>query len=267
MFEIKNYIVPDSLDEAYEILHSSKNNIVLGGTTFLNFSSKNYQTAIDLSKLSLNTIEENDNEFIIGAYVTYGDIERSNSLKDFADNILQKSIKYIVGTQFKNSVTVGASVYSKYGFSDFLTALLVLDAEVNLYKMGRIKLDEFLKKETKKDILTHIYIKKEVLKAEFNALRSTKTNLSLINIAISNSDGNYKVAFGARPQRATLASKTSQLLTNNKIDENMINEICENLTKDVYFASNSRASKEFREKLAKNLFKRTICNLEDIDEY
>ncbi len=35
-----------------------------------------------------------------------------------------------------------AVLYGRYGFSDVLTALLVLDTEVELYKAGRISLTE-----------------------------------------------------------------------------------------------------------------------------
>lgn len=268
VFELKSYVVPNTIDEAYETFLSSKANIILGGTTFLKFSSKKYQTAIDLSNLKLNSIKDNNDEITIGAYVTFGDIERSELLNEFAGAILVKSIKYIVGTQFRNSVTVGASVYSRYGFSDFLTALLVLNTEVSLHKAGRMPLETFLEEGSPKDILTHIHIKKNDLKTEFIQLRSTKTNFSLLNVAISKLDGEYKVAFGARPRRATIAKNTSEILSKAEvINKDVIDEVCKNIATDVEFGSNARASKAFREKLASNILKRAICNLEGIDEY
>lgn len=267
LFNINSYVVPETLDEAYEILSKSRTNIILGGTTFLKLSSRKYNIAIDLSKLNLNNIVETDEEYILGAYVSYGDIERYESLSTFANGILNKSIRHIVGNQFRNIVTVGASVYSRYGFSDFLTALLALNTDVELYKMGRVSLERFLLEGSKKDILVRIYIKKENLKTEFLQLRSSKGNFSLLNLGFSKLQNKYKVVFGARPQRSIIAYKTSEFLSENIIDKEAIDLATSKMLEEVYFGSNSLASSEFRKKLASNLLKRGLCNLEGIDEY
>ncbi|HBH0945500.1 TPA: FAD-binding protein, partial [Clostridioides difficile] len=52
MITIKEYVVPKSLDEAYELLISRKNNIILGGCGFLKLGSKNIGSAIDLKDLA-----------------------------------------------------------------------------------------------------------------------------------------------------------------------------------------------------------------------
>ncbi|HBH0619843.1 TPA: FAD-binding protein, partial [Clostridioides difficile] len=48
MVTIKEYSVPQSLEEAYKILISKKNNVILGGCGFIKLSNKNIGTAIDL---------------------------------------------------------------------------------------------------------------------------------------------------------------------------------------------------------------------------
>ena len=62
MFTIKKYVVVDSLEEAYKLNKSKKAN-VLGGLLWMKMGKKTIQTAIDLSNLNLDKIEENDECF------------------------------------------------------------------------------------------------------------------------------------------------------------------------------------------------------------
>ena len=59
MFTIRNYVVAESLEQAYE-LNQKKNNVVLGGIGWLKMGGRNIQTAIDLSTLGLDKIEEDE---------------------------------------------------------------------------------------------------------------------------------------------------------------------------------------------------------------
>lgn len=70
MLRIMNYASPESLDEAYALLTKNKKNMILGGMIWLKMEDIQIPTAIDLSKLGLDQIEEDDTEFKIGAMVT-----------------------------------------------------------------------------------------------------------------------------------------------------------------------------------------------------
>ena len=144
MFTLMELVQPQSLEEAYEILMKRKNNIVIGGSAFLRMGEKRIGTGIDLSNLNLNLIEETSDYIKIGAMTTLRDLEVSPILNKYFNGVIGNCVKDIIGVQFRNVVTVGASVFSKYGFSDLIVALLSLDTEVELYKGGRVKLEEFL---------------------------------------------------------------------------------------------------------------------------
>ena len=51
-------------------------------------------------------------------------------------------------------------MFSRFGFSDFLTPLMVTDATVKLYKGGLVPLAEFMEMPFKKDILEKIIMEK-----------------------------------------------------------------------------------------------------------
>ena len=61
MLTIQNYVKAASLEEAYE-LNQKKSSRIIGGMLWLKMSHMRVQTAIDLSGLGLDFIEEDENE-------------------------------------------------------------------------------------------------------------------------------------------------------------------------------------------------------------
>ena len=74
MMTIREYKRAESLEEAWQ-LNQKRPNRVLGGMIWLKMENINVGTAIDLSGLGLDTIEETDEGFSIGAMVTLRQIE------------------------------------------------------------------------------------------------------------------------------------------------------------------------------------------------
>ena len=66
---IREYKRVESLEEAWE-LNQKKANRVIGGMIWLKMSRGNVGTAIDISGLGLDQIEETEDAFEIGAMVT-----------------------------------------------------------------------------------------------------------------------------------------------------------------------------------------------------
>ena len=63
VLKIKNYVRVQSLEEAYDLCQK-KNNVVLGGMLWLKMQRRSIGTAIDLSDLGLDKIEE-DGDFTV----------------------------------------------------------------------------------------------------------------------------------------------------------------------------------------------------------
>lgn len=258
MFTIKNYAVVETLEEAYE-LNQKKNNVVLGGIAWLKMGERNIQTAIDLSKLGLDTIEEDENSFKIGCMCTLRQLETNESLNSYFDGIIKKSLVHIVGVQFRNCATIGGSLYSRFGFSDILTSLLALDTYVELYKGGIIPLSAYKDMPYDNDILVRIIINKDNRKATYLTQRNSATDIPTLAVAISNLNGKWNLVIGARPQKATLVEYTnnlSEVPTKEEV-EALINHVMEN----VKFSSNIRASKEYRILVTKAFIKRGISEI------
>lgn len=252
MISIREYIAPESIEEAYEILMSKRNNLILGGCGFIKMGSKSIGTAIDLCNLSLNYIEENEDEILIGADTSLRELEINSIITNYCGGAISQGVSNIVGVQFRNMARVGASVFSRYGFSDLLPPLLVLGAKVRLYNSGVMDLEDFLEKKYEKDILVEIILPKKEGVAVFDCLRKSSGDFPIINGAMfKGKDGEFKIAIGARPRRAKLAEKTAKAL-----EEGNIEKAQDIIVEELSFGSNIRGSKEYREDMCKALVAR-----------
>lgn len=258
MFTVLDIVQPQSIQEAYDMLMKRKSNTVIGGSTYLRMGCKKIGTAIELSKLNLNYIKEDEDYIEIGAMTTFRDIEISPILNRYFNGVLTKCVRDIIGVQFRNVVTVGASVFSKYGFSDLLTALLSLDTEVELYNNGRITLEEFLESHYEKDILTKIYIKKNSRKSVYTSMRNSASDYAIVNVAVSKNDNSWNIVVGARPRRASVAINASKYISSEELSDEIVEKTAKIACEELSFGSNMRASGNYRKIISKVLIKRAI---------
>lgn len=250
MFLINNLLKPNSVEEAYKLLKDNKKARILGGGAFLRLSNDlSVNKAIDLYDLNLDYIKENETEFIIGAMTTIRDLETNIGLNKYFDNLFSDSLKNIVGVQLRNIATIGGTIYPKYGFSDLITALLVLDTRLIFEGRDDITLEDYLLEEKSSDcILKSIIIKKQKIKSSFQMLRNSTSDFAILNVAVSKIDNMYKIAVGAKPSKATLI-RTSSI---SDIDD---------LASRFIFGSNRIASSEYRRDMVKVLIKRALMEV------
>ena len=259
MLTIKEYISVESLEEAYK-LNQNINNVILGGTGWLKLQNRNIAKAIDLSKLNLDKIVEDDEKYIIGCMTTLRDIETNKSLNDFTKGAIKESLRHIVGIQFRNSVTIGGSIYSRFGFSDILTSLLTLDSYVEMYKGGIIPLKDFVNMKYDKDILVNIIIKKSKRLVGYSSFRNQSTDFPVITCGVTiEENGKVFASIGARPYKAKIVEDRENILK-EKTNEN-IEKFAKYVSESLKFDSNMRASSEYRKHITEVLVKRTLKNL------
>ena len=249
MLKIKEYRKVKDLEEAYE-LNQKKSACVLGGMVWLKMGNRMVSTAIDLSGLGLDTIEETEEEFRIGAMTSLRALETHQGLAAYTNGAMKESLRHIVGVQFRNCATVGGSIFGRFGFSDILTCLLALDTYVELYHAGVIALSEFVEMPRDNDILVRIIIKKDGRKIAYRSHREAATDFPVIACAVANKDDQWYVSVGARSGKAKLQVRQAQI------------ENAETFTKEVIagytFSSNMRGSEVYRRHLAEVYTKRAV---------
>lgn len=250
MLRCNDYVFAKSLEEAYE-LNQKKNNVIVGGNGWLKLRKRQWSAAIDLSGLGLDKIEESDEEFRIGAMVSLSDIEHHKTLNDYTDGAVKESLRHIVGTQFRNTVTVGGSIYGRFGFSDVLSMFIVMDSYVQLYKGGIISMHDFAKMPYDSDILVSIIVKKKPLRIAYSSFRNQSTDFPVLTCAVAIGDDKITTAIGARPSKADIRVDDIDVLKD-------IEKYAYKTAKSFDYESNMRASAEYREHIAEVLIKRTL---------
>lgn len=258
MFTIQKLAQPQSVDEAYQLLTAHRNNAILGGCAFLRLGAQRIGTAIDLSHCQLSYINETADEIIIGASATLRDLETSPVLQTVGNGIVSAAVSNIIGVQLRNVATVGASVFSKYGFSDLIPSLLALDTDVQLYMGGRLPLAAFLRNRNQKDILTQVIIKKNARQAAYHQFRKSHSDFPLLNAAVSKLDNSWRIVIGARPGRARFARRAAEFLSAGELNEDRIITTSQIVADELPFETNTRASASYRRILCQALVQRGI---------
>ena len=249
MITIQKYVRAQSLEEAWQ-LNQDKRSRILGGMLWLRLGRNTVGTAIDLCDLGLNTIEETDDAFSIGAMATLRDIEVHERLNAYCGNAIAHAVKDIVGVQFRNMATVGGSIWGRFGFSDVLTVFLALDSYVELYKGGIIPLEQFIQMKKDNDILVRLIVKKTPCKVVYSSVRNQRTDFPVLACAVARMNGECRASVGARPARA--------ILIRNHVPDGFAAFVAENATTD----GNLRGSGEYRTHLIRVLVERSVQELE-----
>ena len=278
MFYYNQYVRAQSLDEAYE-LYQKKPNFVLGGMLWLKMKNKTLGTAIDLCDLGLDQIDEDENEFRIGAYVTLRQIETHEALNAYTHGAIAESVRHIVGVQFRNVATVGGSIWGRFGFSDVMTIFRALGAKVQLHKAGIMDLDEFAAlPRTTRDVLVSVIVPKNAKGVVYLSQRNQSTDFPVLTCAVANRSGRYVAVIGASPYMAEpvwdeegildcLAdAKTdgNAALTDNSETNAKIDKFAGYVAEHIRFGSNIRAGAEYREMICRVLTRRAVTQSLDI---
>lgn len=253
MITIQKYVRAQSLEEAWQLNQRGRNRVV-GGMLWLRLGRGGVGTAIDLSGLGLDKIEETETEFSIGAMATLRQLEQHEGLNAYTGGAVKNALKDIVGVQFRNMATIGGSIWGRFGFSDVLTVFLAMDCCVELYKGGIVPLEQFANMKKDSDILVRLIVKKTPGKVVYTAMRNQRTDFPVLTCALSNIGRETKAVIGARPAKAMVIRDENGLMPDGKA---FAAYVAQNAPTD----SNIRGSAAYRTHLVRVLVERAAKEL------
>lgn len=256
MKQIQSYVRAQSLEQAYQ-LNQNRRSRILGGMLWLKQGQDPIGTAIDLCELGLDTIEEDEQQFSIGAMVTLRRLEQHAGLEKCFHGAVRQAVQDIVGVQFRNMATIGGSLWGRFGFSDVLTVLLALDASVELYHAGIVSLEQFAAMPYDRDLLVRVLLKKAPVQAAYQAVRIQRTDFPVLNCAVARQPEGWRAVIGARPGKAVIVRDVQGLLAQG-VTEAGAAAFADAVAQTVPTGSNSRGSAEYRTHLARVLTARAV---------
>lgn len=253
MYSIQEYHLAQSLEEAAQLLAKSRRNRIIGGGMWMRLGNLRIGTAIDLSRLGLDTVREENDVLVMGAMVSLRQLETDPLVQKACGGVLSRCVRDIVGTQFRSTATVGGSVFGRYGFSDLDCTLLALDARVVLYRGGEVPLESFMKQVPARDIITEVRIPIRGKKAVFQSLRQTRTDFPVLNLCLCRgADGKYALAIGARPGRALRCREAEACIERGELEN------VKRAVRNLPYGSNMRGSAAYRRAMADVLVRRAL---------
>lgn len=262
MYRVKDYVIPKSVEECGQLLQSNRRSRLIAGNLFLRMTSVNIPLAIDLSGCGLDYIHaEPDGTLRLGAMCSLRMLETSPLVQRYCGGILSRSVGEIIGVQFRTLATVGASVFSKYGFSDVITPLLACNARVRLFSQGELSLEEFLKQPRTRDLLLEVILPPGSAAGAFANFRNSKGDFSILNVASVRTESGYRIAVGARPMCAALAYGAMDRLA---ADPAAVSSAARTAAEELHFGSNLRASEQYRRTLCEVLCERTLSKISEV---
>ena len=254
MITIREYKKVQSLEEAYE-LNQKKSNRIIGGMIWLKMETLNVGTAIDLSDLGLDAVEETETEFRIGAMTTLRTLETHEG-RAYTNGAMRESVRHIVGVQLRNLATLGGSLYSRFGFSDVLTMFLALDASVELYKGGIVPLSEYAERKKDRDVLVRVIVpKKAGARFDYRSLLASQS-VEITGISHVREGEGCRFVIGSRPARAMIFAP----------EAGSAEQMAEQVQREAVLGSNMRGSAAYRRKLVGTLVRRAAEALENTAE-
>ena len=249
-----NYYKAKSLEDAYSKLQENPKNAIIAGGLWMKKTGLSYETLIDLSELGLDKISEKNGYIHVGAMVSLRDFENSLLIQNLNSGATAYGVREVLGPAFRNSATIGGSVFGRYPFSDVVTSLLPLDVKLVFYPKQEMSLEEYLNFRGKMNaILQEIVIKKEEGKGYFKKVKTTALDFPMINFAIVKRNGKNYIAIGSRPLTAALAVKAMALA-----DQGRFADAAEVASEELQYLDSNNISKEYRQDLVRVYVRRGL---------
>jgi len=276
-----SYLQPMTLAELLQVKTAHVDAIMIAGGTDLMLENTqrfhDFGTLIDVSHVAeLKQIQHNGSTLILGASVTYSELENfSKTRYPHIYNLLSR----IASRQIRNRGTIGGNVANASPIADMPPLLLAFDADMQLVKTDGSKrvvnINDFYQsyKTTllgKDELIESFSIdltKLDAFHRFYKVSKRMEDDISSVMLAVRfelNDDkiSGVRFAFGgmaATPIRAVTAEQS--LVGKNINDEQALTQAIENLRSELIPLSDMRASSRYRLDMACNLIKKTWLEL------
>ncbi len=195
MLKIGAYFSPATLDEAVTLLAQEGRTVIAGGTDLL--VNPRYMVGVrevvDIRKLGLDYIREENGWLYIGAGATMRTVARHPTIQRLANGILARGAAVCGSPNIRNMATLAGNVASALPSADTLPALLALDAQavlLGIYGERVVPFDSFFvgpgKSVRERELIRELRIPLanfNFIQGGFYKIGRTAEDISIVNAA------------------------------------------------------------------------------------
>jgi len=275
------YFAPKSIDElAQYLIEKPSATLVAGGTDLALSVTQNLVVIDDLVYLGdvaeLHTIENNEQQFIIGSAVPYSEF---TPMLHEEYHELGEMIERIGSKQVRNNGTLGGNIGNASPIGDMPPALIALGAEMTLRRgesERKILVEDYFLgyKQTVlagSEFIRNIYIPKAKPNQTVKLYKISKRiddDISAVLAAFfieieQNIVTNLRFAFGGMAAIPMRAKHCEAVLINKPFNQENIKAAQQALTQDFQPMTDVRASDKYRMKVAQNLIQKCYLELQN----
>lgn len=284
MMECREYDKAETLQEALEMLKNAQGGVKLlaGGTDLLVNAREGHpyreMTLIDIYGIpELCRIEEQDKWISIGAGVTHAAIEQSPLICKMA-GVLADACRTVGSPQIRNHATIGGNIANASPAADSLAALSVLEAEVEINRLGeirRVPLGDVIEKPYRttfsdRDLITRIFIRKAPAGTQFHFYKLGRRKalaISRMTIAtLLRRDANgfvtqFHMTMGATFPKPMLFPDVEAMLLGKRPSGADIAAVAEALSAKIPLIAGIRPSTAYKQPVCKSMVQRILTEL------
>ena len=266
MLKITAYHSPTTLDDAATLLSEEGRTVIAGGTDLL--VNPRYMVGVgevvDIRKLGLDYISEENGWLHIGAGVTMRSVAKHATVQALADGILARGAAVCGSPNIRNMATLAGNVASALPSADTPPALLALDAQVVLVgKQGErvVPLDKFFvgpaRSVRERELIRELRIplRSNDMRGGFYKIGRTAEDISMVNAATTLviRDGvitTARLVMGAVAPTPLRILPAEEALLGQPPGEETFQRIAAIVREEVRPISDQRASADYRRRMS-----------------
>jgi len=274
--QLKQYLRPTTLKEALTLLQEGGKGarVIGGGIELVLFSPPAVTTLIDLSKLSLSYIKENEAGLAIGATTMLTKIIEHPAVAQYLDGVIVGMLHQVASPLLRNLATIGGSLASANPWSDVIPLFLALDAKVTLFdgKYHSIPLSDLYptRSHLSGSILTEVLLPVPAsgTAASFHQFSRTGFDVALLNCAclVKVDAGRctvVRIVAGGTPRLGAALPTAEKALMGMELTDETIEQVAHVARESADTRDDLRASAQYRKQLTYVCVKRCLQEIRD----
>jgi CO/xanthine dehydrogenase FAD-binding subunit len=268
MLKIEAYYCPATLDEAVTLLAEEGRTVIAGGTDLL--VNPRYMVGVrevvDIRKLGLDYIREENGWLYIGARATMRTVARHPTIQGLANGILARGAAVCGSPNIRNMATLAGNVASALPSADTLPALLALDAQavlLGIHGERVVPLNSFFvgpgKSVRERELIRELRIPLanfDIIQGGFYKIGRTAEDISIVNAAVTliiqdDIITSARLVMGAVAPVPLRAARAEEALIGQLLTEETFQRAAELVRDEVRPISDHRASADYRRRMSR----------------
>lgn len=251
---IEKFYSPQKIRDALDLISENDSKILAGSTSLGKAKNMKIKKMVNIMKLPLSYVREDEKNIYIGATTTIQDLLENPIIQNKFPFIHSALLKF-GAWGIRTMATVGGSVFTSFPWSDVTPLFMVLDAKVFIISKNEERLlpiDNFL--DDKREYMNG-YLLKEIIiekdgcgvEREFKKIALSSFDTALLNFAYVKGNDFIRISVGARPGRPIRLKQAEK-------DRSLDTAI-----REAKLGDDFRVTKTWREKVLRSLLSEVIA--------